>query len=401
MAKLLFFNVPAYGHVNPTLPVVTELVQRGHHVVYYNAATFEQAIRGTGAEFQPYPNSNMSESEFARRISNLADVSVFILEETIRLLPFVLHTLEQEQPDVVVFDSLALWGMQAARLHGLASVASISTFVHEGVTGLLTWRDYLYVARQAWNKLPVVQRLRRQLVQNYGTRIFPDKSTLPCKGDLNIVYTSREFQPDTRSIDDSFCFVGPSLASSVRQATDFSWEALDPERTKVYVSLGTLYNQNSAFYRTVFSAFADHSAQFILAVGRSTDIQALGPVPDNFIVRPAVPQLQLLQHVSLFVTHGGMNSVNESLNYAVPLVVVPQQIEQLINGRQVARQSAGVVLGDRPPYGRVDVGSLRHAVDTVLSDPIYRQNSERLRRSFHEAGGYKQAAAAILSRLNP
>jgi UDP:flavonoid glycosyltransferase YjiC (YdhE family) len=44
MAKILFFNIPAYGHVNPTLPVVTELLLRGHHVVYYNSDTFEQTM---------------------------------------------------------------------------------------------------------------------------------------------------------------------------------------------------------------------------------------------------------------------------------------------------------------------------------------------------------------------
>jgi UDP:flavonoid glycosyltransferase YjiC (YdhE family) len=45
MAKLFFFSIPAYGHVNPTLPVVTELVQRGHQVIYFNSTTFEQVIK--------------------------------------------------------------------------------------------------------------------------------------------------------------------------------------------------------------------------------------------------------------------------------------------------------------------------------------------------------------------
>ena len=98
-----------------------------------------------------------------------------------------------------------------------------------------------------------------------------------------------------------------------------------------------------------------------------------------------------------FVTHGGMNSVNEGLNYGVPLVVVPQQIEQAINGRQVARQRAGIVLADRPPYGSLEAGVLRSAVDQALADPTYRLNAERIRRSFHEAGGYQRAAALITS----
>ena len=74
MAKILFISIPAYGHVNPTLPIVTELVQRGHHVVYYNADTFEQVIKGTGAEFRSYPNSSTSEAEFAKRVNNLVGV---------------------------------------------------------------------------------------------------------------------------------------------------------------------------------------------------------------------------------------------------------------------------------------------------------------------------------------
>ena len=39
---------------------------------------------------------------------------------------------------------------------------------------------------------------------------------------------------------------------------------------------------------------------------------------------------------------------------------------------------------------------LRRAVDKVLADPTYRLNAERLSRSFHEAGGYQQAATALI-----
>ena len=40
MAKVLFFNLPAHGHVNPTLPLVAELVHRGEHVIYYSSEAF-------------------------------------------------------------------------------------------------------------------------------------------------------------------------------------------------------------------------------------------------------------------------------------------------------------------------------------------------------------------------
>jgi hypothetical protein len=401
MAKLIFFfNVPAYGHVNPTLPVVAELVQRGYRVVYYNSDTFEQAIKGTGAEYRSYTNSSSFEAELAERVNNLVNVSVLMLEESIRLLPFLLEEIEREKPDLVIFDSIALWGMQAARLQKVSSASSFSTLVLEGVPHMVKWRDYLHIFRQAFTRLPALQRLRQQLVKTYGPDIFPGRSILPCKGDVNIVYTSREFQPDTPYVDDTFYFVGPSILATTRKETDFPWDLLETGRIKIYLSLGTLYSDHIEFYRTVFASLSGHPAQFILSIGRLKDIHELGRVPDNFIIQSMVPQLELLQKVDLFITHGGMNSINEGLNYGVPLVVVPQQLEQAFNGRQVARQGAGIVLADTPPFGHLDAGVLRSAVDKVLADPAYRLNAERLSRSFRKAGGYQQAASAITSVLD-
>ena len=35
MAKAAFFNLPFYGHMHPTLPLVAEMVKRGEQVIYY------------------------------------------------------------------------------------------------------------------------------------------------------------------------------------------------------------------------------------------------------------------------------------------------------------------------------------------------------------------------------
>src|SRR5215467_14749447 len=52
MAKVLFFNLPAHGHTNPTLPLVAELVRRGEHVIYYSSEAFRPAIEQAGATFR-------------------------------------------------------------------------------------------------------------------------------------------------------------------------------------------------------------------------------------------------------------------------------------------------------------------------------------------------------------
>lgn len=400
MAKIVLFNVPGSGHVNPTLPVVMELVARGHEVLYYNTPTFQRAIERTGALFRSYPDGESMAAEFMRRASNLATVSAFLLQESERLLPYLCQQLAEEKPDLVIFDAIAIWGMQAARLQHIPAIASIGLFIFEGARGVLYWRDLLYQMRQALPHIPALLRSRRRLTKCFGKAIFPNKVLFPTVSDCNLVYTSREFQPETPFIDERFHFVGPSIQTTARAENDFPWQQLEASRPLIYLSLGTIYSENGPFYQQVLRSFAEYPAQFVVALGRQSDTRALGPIPDNFLIRPTVPQLELLPKVDLFITHGGMNSVNEALYFGVPLVVVPQQIEQMLNGRQAARKGAALLLGERPPYGQVAMKALHSAIDTVLTTPSYQHAALQLGNSFRNAGGYQRAADIVEQEIN-
>ena len=54
MATAWFFNIPTHGHINPTLPLVTELVRQGDEVTYFAGPRFEEKILATGARFGDY-----------------------------------------------------------------------------------------------------------------------------------------------------------------------------------------------------------------------------------------------------------------------------------------------------------------------------------------------------------
>lgn len=128
MARIALFNIGAHGRVNPTLPVVAELVGRGHSVHYYTMEPFRAQIERTGADFRPYPAGTTPTPDIGTLVGNPVMVSTFLLEESIRLLPFAIAKLTREQPDLVIFDATALWGMQAARLPmQVRSVQSLPT----------------------------------------------------------------------------------------------------------------------------------------------------------------------------------------------------------------------------------------------------------------------------------
>jgi MGT family glycosyltransferase len=158
------------------------------------------------------------------------------------------------------------------------------------------------------------------------------------------------------------------------------------------VSLGTVHNLKQDFYRQCFKAFAELPCHVVMSVGKDTDIAALGPIPVNFTVRNRVPQLEVLKRTRVFVSHGGMNSINESLYFGVPLVMVPQQVEQGFNARRVEKLGAGRLLKSE----KITVDSLREAVSQVLQDERYRQNAAQLGQQMQGLGGYARAVDEIL-----
>ena len=393
MSKIIYLTPPAHGHVNPTLPIMRELARRGEEVICYNTAEFRPQIEQTGATFRAYPAMEMTATEISRLLQhgNLATMTGLILRTTEQLLPFMLRELAQEQPDLVIFDAIALWGQMAATQLRLRAAASIGLFVMD--ERQLTARDLLLVVGQALPQLPGFLSARRRLLRRYGTAYPAAKPLFPMRDRLNIVFTARELQPDTPIVDETFRFVGPSIDPRNRGEV-FPLEKLGPAPV-VYISLGTIHSTHTAFFRTCFEAFADHPAQFVLSAGQQTNIEELGPIPANFIVRPSVPQLEILQHTDVFITHAGMNSVHEGLYYGVPLVLIPHQFEQLLNARCVAARGAGHIIDGQVRHKPVAAGALRRALDLVLSEPGYREAAQELQRSLRATGGYQQAADEI------
>ena len=165
----------------------------------------------------------------------------------------------------------------------------------------------------------------------------------------------------------------------------------------IYVSLGTLFNADPAFYRNCFEAFGGQNVRVVMSIGTTTTAASLGSPPANIVVKPWVPQLDMLRRASVFVSHGGMNSVSESLYHGVPLVVVPQMGEQEIVARQVEGLGAGLYLAKED----VTAERLRQAVHRVLGDDRFRQQAASVRESFDAAGGAARGADAILAFTSP
>lgn len=104
-----------------------------------------------------------------------------------------------------------------------------------------------------------------------------------------------------------------------------------------------------------------------------------------------VPQLEVLKHTDVFVTHGGMNSSSEALYYGVPLVVVPVTGDQPLVAKRVAEVGAGIRLDRKELTPEL----LREAVKKVMDDATFKEKSRKVGETLRDAGGYKKAIEEI------
>lgn len=386
MSLVLFFGTPEWGHTNPSLPLVAELVRRGDQVIYYSLEEFQPAIEQTGATFRNY--GNVFPFDYTQGDENGFRVICQFLQASECILDQFLKEIEDVHPDYILYDSLAGWGHYFAQLLHVPAICSMTMF---GITLQLAYSvpSLVWMALLSYPEIIHANSIGRRISKRYPVKRLDYIGYLRNTAQLNIVYTSRLFQPYNDAFDETFQFVGPSL-SERPLVSDFPFAQIsDP--APIYISLGTIFNQRNDFYRQCFQAFANNEHQIILSIGRYTSIEQLGTIPKNFIVRHFVPQLNILQRASLFITHGGMNSASEALYYGVPLLVIPQATDQHYVAKRVEQLGAGLQL-DRK---KVTPALLEHMATTILNNSLFAQASKKIGESFRQAGGYMHAADEV------
>ena len=130
--RIAWFSIPAYGHINPTIGVVKELVSRDHEVYYYSFNQFKDVIEGAGAHFISCDKFDLGlnqKSDMADRIGKDMVLSTkVIVNATLSMDEKLEKDMAKIKPDVIVADSVAYWGKLIAMKLDIPFVSSTTTF---------------------------------------------------------------------------------------------------------------------------------------------------------------------------------------------------------------------------------------------------------------------------------
>ena len=385
MSKIVFFCIPAHGHTNPTLGVVRELISRGHQVFYYSYNMMRDKIESTGAVFvscDEYDQEQRLDAKDGTRIGkDLAFSTQILVDTTLALDDVVCEHMKELNPDCIVADSMAVWGKAVALKLGIPFVSSTTTFAFNQHSAKIMKQSPGQIFAMIFSMSKINKNIKR--LQDKG---YPVKSVLDIiQNDNNtdtIVYTSPEFQPCSETFSDKYVFVGPSIRP-IENIFEKKSDKL------IYISMGTVINNSVGFYKKCIEALADTEYQTIISVGNLINIEDLGDIPDNITISRFVDQIAVLSQADVFLTHCGMNSVNESLYYKVPLVMFPQTSEQDGVATRVEQLGAGVRLKN------INVKSIRTTIENVLNTKSYYEQASKISKGFRKCTGAKGAADKI------
>ena len=366
--KILFINLPYYGHVIPTIGLVKELIQQGADVTYMMPFDWEDKITESGATFYGYMNH--------KQLAEQMKYAYAAAEEII------------EQYDFVIYEQFFFLGKHLAEKYNkpVARVFTAPVTNKKLMGEFITAKGPLSIFQHKW----IAKAFTKDIAKDIPLKTDNWLDEIVCNPpELNLVYTLREYQPYAEEFpEEQYKFLGPSVYE--REAEEF--EFIKGNRPLIYISLGTVLKGAVSFFQNCIEAFRGENADVIISVGKKFDIRRLKNLPENVFVYPVVPQLEVLKMADVFITHGGMNSVSEALVYGVPMVVIPFVSDQPVNARCVEKLGVGKKL----EYSNVKQNVLKEMGFSLIMDSEINVNLKKVQQLINETPGNKGGAEMIM-----
>ncbi|TDP92886.1 macrolide family glycosyltransferase [Labedaea rhizosphaerae] len=400
MSHVLVVNNCGFGHVMPTLDLVTELVRRGHRVTYASTGGPARLVAATGATVVEFDSAlagvDLAAVDTVDRSHQLLPLQVRESEAILRAVTAHFDTKPggaelPDLPDVVAYDATVYHaGRILARKWAVPAVALCATLSSNEHFSLID-----KIVETTGRKLPrahpamteFATRLLRLLAEHGQSDVSLEEFIGHAEG-LHLEFYPRSFQYAGDTFDDRHVFVGPHLGDPNAPPT---WTPPDDDKPLLVVSLGTSANRRPEFFRTCAQALAELPWRILMTVHEGVSDADLGPLPPNVEVHRWLPLREVLAHADVFVCHGGMGSIMGALAHATPVVVVPDSPEGMVNAARVTELGLGRALAEQT----LTPQRLRGAVREVATDPHIRDQVEAMRADIHDAGGGARGADAI------
>jgi MGT family glycosyltransferase len=381
VARIALVNVPFYSHTGAMTRLAGVLVRQGHEVIVWAHDLSREQIEACGARFESH-DPELPRVKGFRFAAGLAAAT----EQCAEPLIAQLHALDA---DLLVRDSQTPWALVAGDYLGIPRIVSHPMFPivapapGSGGDRAPAEPGSDHQEEQARERF---EASWLSIARRWGVEIEDLNGVFHSTAEITLTYTTEKIVGDHQLRQGWHC-VGPLMAPPPPAQPRGA-------RPLVYVCFGTSYNFRPELFRAVIGGLADQAFDVLISTGRGTvSGGALEPLPANVEVREFVSAREVLARASVHVTHGGCNSVHESLLAGVPMVCIPQAFDQSPLAQRVEQLGAGLLVNEDPV-------EIRDGVRLLVGSAKARSRARALSNHLAHYDGEARVAALIDSVLS-
>ena len=403
MSKIIVITVPVEGHFNPFVPIITRLVQNGHNVICFAGRKFQQRVENTGATFLPPPlkwDTSIQETYDVfpelRNKSGLAQLRLYIKLVMFDPVPDLINELKSQidnfQPDLIISDTFLIVGSWVTEFYNIPSVRisvlplnipgkNIPPFglgLLPGKSLLSKWRNN--ILRWLFSKLLFND------IQKYGEEIR-NRIGLPASGKSfvkkefenanlflhtsipNFEYPREEFPPKLR-------FIGPIITPpNINYKKPEWWSEIEKDIPVVLINQGTVSKDHDDLILPAIEALKNEKIIVIAVPVKEGEIMNL---PENVYTELYIPFGNLLPHIDLLITNGGLGGTQNALAYGIPIIIAGATEDKMEVAARLEYSGAGINLRKQKPTSKDIVKAYRK----IMSDQSYKQKAKELKEHY-------------------
>ncbi|MFQ5650763.1 MAG: glycosyltransferase [bacterium] len=406
MAKFLFATMPITGHVNPVVPIASELVHRGHDVRWYTGRRFQPKIEAAGATYVPMKaavdfDEGDVEAYFPKRkglkgIAGLKfDFKHIFIDSAIGQNQDLTEILRDSTADVILSEIVFLGSTLFAPTDrplsagvGLfplgisssdtapfgpgippnaSSIGRVRNLFLNWMTHQVMFRDVQAYANGQREKMGLPSL--KQFFLDAACNMFS----------IYLQGTTPAFEYQRSDMPDHIHFIGPLLPKSHDAFSQPSWwDDLKSDPTVILVTQGTVATDYNKLMLPTIQVLADENVLVVATTGNPVEHLKLIHPPDNLRLEQFIPYDKLLPHVDVMITNAGYGGIQFALSYGVPLVVAGQTEEKAEICARVDWAGVGINLKTDSPKPQ----QIKKAVKKVLADTKYKQRARQIQYDF-------------------
>jgi len=403
------------GHLNPLIALSRMLTARGHEVTFFQKPELEPQLRQQGLGFSSVSGiRSISEKHGQTDESRSFQSNSFALRDKIERIIAEMEISFREAPpalvqagvDVLLIDEIILSGPTLAQMLNIPYfVVSTSIPLNFGWSVSRQTPEHKNSASdssQPQNALlhisvfrmrgPVRRKLddfRRQI--GLGP-IREMRKIYPALAHIAQLPQCLDF-PRSR-LPRNFYYTGPFVDESARRSIQFPWHRFDG-RHLVYASLGTARAAQPQTLHFIAQACNELNLQLVISLGGRGNPEMFEDLPGQPLVVKDAPQLELLKKADIVISHGGLNTVLETLMEGKPIIAIPIAYDQ----PAVANRLSWLGVAEVISIDELVMKQIHTALQKLLHNQSYRNVAVDLRDKIRNARGLERAADLIEAAL--